>query len=41
MPSGAAAAAAAMRSARGRVVSPARRAQSTSPTAASAPVAFQ
>jgi hypothetical protein len=41
MPSGAAAAAAAMRSARGRVTSPARRAQRTSPIAASAPVAFQ
>jgi hypothetical protein len=41
MPSGAAPAAAAIRSARGRVTSPAMRAQSTSPIAASAPVAFQ
>ncbi len=41
MPNGAAAAAAAILSARGRVASPARRAQSTSPIAASAPVAFQ
>ena len=41
MPSGAAAAAAAARSAPGRVASPASRAQRTTPIAASAPVAFQ
>jgi hypothetical protein len=41
MPSAAAAAAPAIRSARGRVTSPARRAHRTSPIAATAPVAFQ